>query len=73
MRGRAKWLLWLIGVILIGNFIVLMKYGDTLKSTNLFITRSTVFYPLAWLNLIAGVALIVLLVREIVAGKRSGS
>jgi len=62
MLNKSRWLLWIIGVILIGNFAVLMRYGDTLRSTHLFIVRSIVFYPLAWLNLISGVFLIALLV-----------
>jgi uncharacterized membrane protein (DUF485 family) len=68
--NRFRWVLWLIGLILIGNFVVLMKYGDTLRSTHLFIVRSTVFYPLAWLNLISGIVLISLLVWEWAAKRR---
>jgi len=34
------------------------------RSTHLFIVRSTVFYPVAWVNLGAGVVLLVLLVQE---------
>jgi hypothetical protein len=64
------WLLWIAGLILIGNFAVLMMYGDTLRSTHLFIVRSTVFYPLAWLNLVSGILLISLLVWGKVRGKR---
>ncbi len=60
--NKFRWVLWLGGVILIGNFMVLRMYGDALQSTHLFIVRSTVFYPLAWLNLITGVLLVSLLV-----------
>ncbi len=60
--NKFRWALWLGGVILIGNFAVLRLYGDALQSTHLFIVRSTVFYPLAWLNLITGVLLVSLLV-----------
>ena len=49
-------------LILIGNFWVLMAYGDTLQSTHLFIVRGTVFYPVAYLNLIVGVVLLVVVV-----------
>ena len=57
-----KWLRWLAlvgGLVLIGDFAVLMTYGYALRSTNLFIARSTVFYPLAWLNLFAGIVLLI--------------
>jgi len=61
--------LWVIGLILVGNFAVLMMYGDTLQSTHLFIVRSTVFYPLAWLNLLSGIFLISFLVWKTVHDK----
>jgi hypothetical protein len=64
-----RWLRWVLGatgILLIGNFAVLMMYGDTLKSTHLFIVRGTVFYPLAYLNLISGIFLISLLVWRII-------
>jgi len=70
MTKWMPWLLWIAGLILIGNFAVLMMYGDTLRSTHLFIVRSTVFYPLAWLNLVSGILLISLLVWGKVRGKR---
>lgn len=59
-----RWLLWLCGIVLIANFAILMIYGDTLRSTHLFIVRGTVFYPVAYLNLILGVVLIALLIRD---------
>ena len=59
-----RWLLWLCGIVLIANYAILMIYGDTLRSTHLFIVRGTVFYPVAYLNLILGVVLIALLIRE---------
>ncbi len=58
------------GLILIGNFLVLRIYGDTLRSTHLFIVRGTVFYPLAWLNLIIGIVLISVLVWDLVSNKK---
>jgi len=63
-------LLLAVGLLLIGNFVVLIMYGDTLRSTHLFIVRSTVFYPVAGLNLIAGVTLVSYLVWKWVKGKR---
>ncbi len=57
MSKKLQALLWIIAVVLIGNFVVLRLYGDTLQSTHLFIVRGTVFYPLSWLNLIAGIGL----------------
>jgi len=62
---------WLCGIILLGNFYILMRYGDTLMSTHLFIVRGTVFYPVAGLNLIAGVLMILLLIRDLVIRKRT--
>jgi hypothetical protein len=67
---KFRWLLWIIGLVLIGNFAALMMYGDTLRSTHLFIVRGTVFYPVAYLNLILGIILIGLLVRSIMAKRR---
>lgn len=71
MLNKFRWLLWLGGLVLIGNFVVLRAYGDTLQSTHLFIVRGTVFYPLAWLNLIVGLGIIALLVRELITKKRT--
>ena len=50
-----------IGLVLIANFAVLMIYGDTLQSTHLFIVRGTVFYPVAFINLILGIATLIYL------------
>lgn len=66
MLSRFKWLFWAIAIVLIGNFAVLMVYGDTLRSTHLFIVRGTVFYPVSMLNLAMGLVLIFLLVREMI-------
>lgn len=69
-----KWLhriLWVIAIILIANFAILMIYGDTLRSTHLFIVRGTVFYPVAWINLIFGLALIFILIWRKVHEKKS--
>jgi len=62
--NKFRYVLWVSGLIFIGNFIVLRIYGDVLRSTHLFIVRSTVFYPLAWLNLVVGIILIAILVWE---------
>jgi len=69
MRNWLRWLLVLISLLLIGNFAILRIYGDTLQSTHLFIVRSTVFYPIAWLNLAAGIFLLSILVWKWVARK----
>ena len=58
MSRGLRWLGLAGSLILIGNFWVLRAYGDTLQSTHLFIVRGTVFYPVAFLNLIGGVALL---------------
>jgi hypothetical protein len=68
--GKFRWLLWICGLVMIGNFVTLMAYGDTLRSTHLFIVRSTVFYPAAYLNLILGLALIALLILEMAGGEK---
>jgi hypothetical protein len=67
---RFRWLLWICGVVLIINFAILMAYGNTLRSTHLFIVRGTIFYPAAYLNLILGILLVVLLVWDIVRKRR---
>ena len=65
-----RWVFWLAGLLLIGNFFVLMVYGDTLRSTNLFVVRGTVFYPVAYLNLAAGVLVLAVLVWQLVRRRR---
>ncbi len=65
-----RWVHWLAGFLLIGNFFVLRAYGDTLRSTNLFVARSTVFYPIAYLNLAAGVVVVAALVWQLVRGRK---
>jgi hypothetical protein len=62
MDKSYRWLLWIVALIVLGNFIVLMLYGDTLRSTHLFIVRGTVFYPLAYLNLAVGLMLVLRLI-----------
>jgi hypothetical protein len=69
MLTKFRWLLWICGIILIANFGILMAYGYTLRSTHLFIVRSTVFYPVAYLNLILGVALIAALILDLIKRK----
>jgi len=70
MSKKIRCVLWVSSLVLIGNFIVLRMYGDTLRSTHLFIVRGTVFHPLAWLNLILGILLVGLLVWEWLSMKR---
>jgi hypothetical protein len=64
MFNKCHWLFWAIAIVLMGNFALMMLYGDTLRSTHLFIVRSTVFYPVALLNLALGLALIIFLIME---------
>ena len=66
-----RFLLLVNGLILIGNFIILSIYGDTLRSTHLFIVRSTVFYPFAWFNLIVGIILISILLWKWLTHKKT--
>jgi hypothetical protein len=69
MNKFLRWLTGLAGVILCGNFYLLMLYGDTLRSTHLFIVRGTVFYPLAFLNLAAGLILLIYLIIDIIRNR----
>ncbi len=48
----------IVGLVLIANFAILIIYGDTLQSTHLFIVRGTVFYPVAFVNLILGILML---------------
>ncbi len=70
MLKVSQYLSLVSGLILVGNFIVLRIYGDVLRSTHLFIVRSTIFYPFAWLNLIVGVTLMSILVWDWVTSKQ---
>ena len=65
MNKNWRWVLWLAALVLLGNFVVLMLYGDTLRSTHLFIVRGTVFYPVAYLNLTVGLILVVRLILDL--------
>ncbi len=65
MSKNWRWLLWIVALVLVANFWVLMLYGDTLRSTNLFIVRGTVFYPVAYLNLIVGLILLLRLILDL--------
>ena len=65
MNKNWRWILWLAALVLLGNFVVLMLYGDTLRSTHLFIVRGTVFYPVAYLNLAVGLILVVRLILDL--------
>ncbi|MBM3175883.1 MAG: hypothetical protein FJ022_07770 [Chloroflexi bacterium] len=71
MRNTLRLLLLVIAFVLIGNFVILRLYGDTLQSTHLFIVRGTVFYPIALLNLILGILLITFLVWEWLSQRKS--
>jgi len=71
MRNTLRLLLLVIALVLIGNFVILRLYGDTLQSTHLFIVRGTVFYPIAFLNLILGILLIAFLVWEWLTQRKS--
>jgi hypothetical protein len=71
MRKTRRLLLLFIALVLIGNFIILRLYGDALQSTHLFIVRGTVFFPVAWLNLILGILLVISLIRDQLTQKKS--
>ena len=59
MNKILRFMLLFVALVLVGNFVILRIYGNTLQSTHLFIVRSTVFYPIAWLNLILGISLFI--------------
>lgn len=61
MRWKT-FLLWLAAVVLIGNSFAMRAYGDVIRSTHLFIASPAVFYPLATLNLIVGLVILLALV-----------
>jgi hypothetical protein len=58
MIMKNYWIFCVTGLIMVGNFVLLMMYGNTLRSTHLFIVRGTVFFPLAYLNLVSGIVLL---------------
>jgi uncharacterized membrane protein (DUF485 family) len=62
--SKFRWLGWLVAIVMFGNFAALMAYGDTLRSTHLFIVRGTVFYPVAITNLVLGIVLVTVLIWE---------
>jgi hypothetical protein len=70
MLNKFRWVIWICGLILFGNFVILMAYGDTLQSTHLFIVRGTVFYPFAFANLTLGLILFFLLVSDLIKTRR---
>jgi hypothetical protein len=70
MNTALRLFLSIVALVLIGNFVILRVYGNTLQSTHLFVVRSTVFYPVSWLNLILGISLGALLVWEWFTGKK---
>ena len=70
MKIFLVWLRLVAALVLIGNFAILRIYGDTLQSTHLFIVRGTVFYPVAWLNLLVGVMLLTTLILEWLASRK---
>jgi hypothetical protein len=70
MRNAIRIFLLAVALVMIVNFIILRLYGDTLQSTHLFIVRSTVFYPVAWLNLLLGTVLAISTIWEWVIHKR---
>jgi hypothetical protein len=71
MRNSLRWLQLIAALVLIGNFVILRLYGDTLQSTHLFVVRGTIFYPVAWLNLLVGIALIAFFIWEWLTRRRS--
>jgi hypothetical protein len=76
MKQRNGWgrtrniLLWVAGIILIANSFVIRGYGDIIRSSHLFIASPALFYPLAFLNLIAGLVIILTLLWGLLSGRR---
>ena len=65
MSNRFRVLLWLTGLVLILNSIAMRAYAVAIRSTYAFVASNTVFYPLAWLNFILGLIIILGLVWEL--------
>lgn len=63
MKWQKVFLL-IAAVILIGNSVAIRIYGDVIRSSHLFIASPAVFYPLATFNLIAGIVILLLLIRD---------
>jgi hypothetical protein len=75
MNRRDSWLknllLWVVGLILVINYFVIQIYGDIIRSSNLFIASPLIFYPLAFINLLLGLGVILQLAREAWLGRKS--
>lgn len=68
--NRQSIFLWLAAIILIGNSAVIRIYGDVIRSSHLFIASPLVFYPLATLNLIAGLSIILMTAWQFWKGRK---
>jgi hypothetical protein len=53
-------LLWVAGLLGIGNYLVLTAYADVIRSSYRFVASPLVFRPLSVLNLVVGIALLVM-------------
>ena len=58
-------LLWAAALILIINSLVIRAYGDVIRSTYLFIASPAVFYPLAFINIVVGLLIVLTLVLQL--------
>jgi hypothetical protein len=58
MKEKTTWVILTAAMVMLVNYTVLRIYGDAIRSTNVFIARATVFYPLSWIDLLTAAALI---------------
>ncbi len=65
MTNKFRIFLWIIGLFLILNSIAMRAYALAIRSTYAFVASGTVFYPLAWANLVLGISLITGLILEL--------
>ncbi len=59
-----KWPWLASGIIMLADFAVLMVYRDVVAGSHLFVTTGTVLYPVAALNLIAGILCLIAFIRS---------
>jgi hypothetical protein len=61
--------IWLISleILLIADIAILIGYRHIVRSTHLFVTAGTVFYPLVVLNIIAALVVLAAIMRSFVA------
>jgi hypothetical protein len=57
-------------ILLVADIVVLIGYRQVVRSSYLFITAGTVFYPLIVLNMIAALMVMAAIVRAFMARRK---